>query len=383
MEYMPIGMDSNNPANFANAYRAKVKLQPSSCDTSPAGYDNLPPHQDAFAIDFKGTSPDADFVCARLVQIFKMVLPGLTMQISNHTFRRGGATCLSFMNVDSAVMEHAGGWAANSKSRPAYIAMVREQLVRNQMTMHAQRFSIVQDEMGFRLQPPTSTAATAQATTQNKSTLRAAAANIDTAMESARDTGAMESDSDDDQDRAEIADSKGEYQYSDSDEEETAKKPTKVKRRAPAQASRNQGLIKAFFAPAPEPEPQAAAAQAPVRAPAAASTQRPTKKLKTSAAAAQPRVYQPQQVFSEHPWQHPQSLAMFDSTAQTGVHVPSGLRPCCVLYNLGAWHEYEKCEFSHTVCCFCRKAGHRAVDCGYGGAQHVKAYKRGCKGPDT
>ena len=71
------------------------------------------------------------------------------MDFSDHTLRRGGATCLSVMNIDPAIQEHAGGFAPNSRCRPRYIARIRGVLAQAQHDMYQQRYQILQDDIGF------------------------------------------------------------------------------------------------------------------------------------------------------------------------------------------------------------------------------------------
>ena len=401
LEYMPILFQDDNPANFVKAYKAKVNLQPAA---GAAGHDTLPGLQDAFALDFGGTSPDPDFVCAQLKKIFQMVHPTLTMDVSNHLFRRGGATCLSAMNMDPAIQEHAGGFARNSRSRPAYIAMVRETLVQAQRAMHRQRYTIIQDEVGYTLTtdqpqaapPPPEVAAYRK---QNKALLNRAASVLDTAVKPGRDKGAMTQDSDDDDDeidRQVAARLNGELPFSDSDEEAENQKAIKSTKNKKAASPENQHRISSFFASQPEPSyaaaatpvvagtPAAAAAATP--AAAAAGQKRPKKKQRTAtvpaSAGAAPVDYVSRTLFSTHPWQHEESIKLFDMSPGPNVHVRAGLTPLCPTYNLGAWCNYSECKFAHSVCCFCRQSGHPAAKCGYGGKERVEEYKKGCAGPD-
>ena len=132
-EFLPVYYDSSNPANFVYAYKRKTALFAHSG------------RQDAFAIDMAGTSPTAEWVCGRLRAIMKAVFPSAAhgLDYTDHCLRRGGATCLCFMNIDPAIQEHAGGFSRNSASRPAYVAMVRQTLANAQARMHKQEYDII------------------------------------------------------------------------------------------------------------------------------------------------------------------------------------------------------------------------------------------------
>ena len=140
--------------------------------------------QDAFAIDMAGTSPTAEWVCGRLRAIMKAVFPSAVhgLDYTDHCLRRGGATCLCFMNIDPAIQEHAGGFSRNSASRPAYVAMVRQTLANAQARMHEQEYDIIQDDVGWTLksaQPRTATPACPQSEQQRQRL----ATSIDGAMD--------------------------------------------------------------------------------------------------------------------------------------------------------------------------------------------------------
>ena len=139
-EQMPVAY-WDNVACFAFAMRTKLALHG----------EKQPGYVDAFSIDRKHNSPTAEWVSGRLRALMRALFPHAAqgMDYSDHTLRRGGATCLSVMNIDPAIQEQAGGWAPGSSCRPLYIARVREQLAKAQRNMYKQRYTIMQDDIGF------------------------------------------------------------------------------------------------------------------------------------------------------------------------------------------------------------------------------------------
>ena len=474
LEFLPIYFQDGNPANFVVALKAKMALQP---EHGRPGQDVLPDLQDVFAIDFAGTSPDSDFVAARVKQIFSIVHPTLSIVVTNHWFRRGGATCLAFMNVDQAIQEHAGGFSKNSKCRPAYVALVRETLVDVQRNMHKQTFAIVADDCGYTLAPEQHAAQPepeSPVLREHNRQLRASAGRLlDTEMVRHRDVGAMQEDSDDDEDEVDLGVAKrmnGELPCSDDEDQEVA--PPRVNKTTKALSEEGSADLRTYFAPVdtssgptkrhpggpglndsaaaepsrlrrpPAKKQRTAASSCPrekqsVTSQAPRTAMRPTRKSAppppdwelacqedglprfrslgpeasgyTSPDREQPGAmasgytsptepegqlpgfrsglalqtpYRERQNFSEFPWQHPESLKMFDMAPMPGVYVPPNCAKLCVLYQLSAWHDYGKCADIHFICSHCRGAGHCAAKCPKGGKEKVLIYKKGCKGVD-
>ena len=101
----------DSPDSFAFAAREKLKLHRRAADT--VAHHKLGGATDAFCVDTAGTSPDPAWVGGRLRTLMKVLFPAAAqgMDYTDHTLRRGGATCLSVMNIDSAIQEHAGSHA--------------------------------------------------------------------------------------------------------------------------------------------------------------------------------------------------------------------------------------------------------------------------------
>ena len=176
-EAMPVTF-WDSPDSFAFAAKIKLRLHRQASSATLGG------GTDAFCIDTAGTSPDPAWVGGRLRAVMKSLFPDAAqgMDFTDHTLRRGGATCLSVMNMDPAIQEHAGGWSRNSASRPAYIARVREVLSEAQPRMFEQRYTIMQDDVGFSInkKPPPSTAPSpGQQTLASEQLLRAKSQPMD------------------------------------------------------------------------------------------------------------------------------------------------------------------------------------------------------------
>ena len=322
-EAMPISFWAH-PECFAFAARAKLQLHGTKAKAD----------QDFFSIDSKGSSPTPGWVGGRLKAIMRALFPGAAqgMDFSDHTLRRGGATCLSVMNLDPAIQEHAGGFAPNSKCRPRYIARIRGVLAQAQHDMFRQRYEIMQDDIGFSIKESATTEQPKPALNAMGEAMRPWDETLDEDME--------------DEDGA-IAEALT------SDDAHSGRPIDWVDPKQPS-------ILDTFKRTEPEP-------QMP-RAPPPESYQQ----VKDSEAAHGPPQKKQKKELIVH---DPLELLVLKPGSQQTAFDRTPEDEICREFQFGGYHPFDLCSKTH-ICSFCRKGSHGCARCPVGGKTRIAQFKQ-------
>ena len=367
-EAMPITF-WDSPDSFAFAAKIKLQLHRQARSVTLGG------GTDAFCIDTAGTSPDPSWVGGRLRSVMKSLFPGAAqgMDFTDHTLRRGGATCLSVMNMDPAIQEHAGGWSRNSASRPAYIARVREVLSAAQPRMFEQRYTIMQDDVGFSINskpPPAMIPSVGQRTSASEQMLSAESRPMDvddeledevisavTAMDGLLNPG-------------------------------TDGRQSKITKHFGPEAA-------AACAPPPAPTPQRkeledrqslssalddfqdTASLPPAKRQAVRQTPQPEQEEATAMMVSGPR----REVAMAQTPEDADPFNLFDKSPSHALDTSfddTPLEQLCTVFQLGGYHPWGGCKICSTwspICSFCRRGGHGCARCPHGGRTRIQQFQ--------
>ena len=359
----------DSPDSFAFAAREKLKLHRRAADT--VAHHKLGGATDAFCVDTAGTSPDPAWVGGRLRTLMKVLFPAAAqgMDYTDHTLRRGGATCLSVMNIDPAIQEHAGGWSRNSASRPAYVARVREVLSAAQPAMFQQKYQIMQDDIGFSIKR----GSVAQTPPPPPAAFGAAATQLETASPQGLDPDTEREDEIDTEVRKATASAlsgaaEGQTRLSELWAADGGLKPLN------GMSASTPAPIAAPSARKPEPEPEQIRDRGPDRQQPAKRREPPTQHVAALLTRPQLSVNMAATSADVDPW------GIFDKSPGHGVNTSFNnihAERICTVFQFAGYHPFDDCPHTREehICSFCRRGSHGCSRCTLGGTARIAQFE--------